>query len=350
MKVQNMTKKFAACTLAGAMMVSMAGMSAAAAGLTTGSVEKPVTSVGISKVITTDGNTYAPNTSFTFKVAPYTPAQGTADTWNNQAVKPGIAGGLTGTTISSTPGSSTAASYTFSGNLAVDGSKFTVPGIYHYVVTEETPSDKYEGIVYSSESYDVYVFVKNKSTVSGQTNDTYVYAVEVVKDKTKSDLTFTNDYGQETTNDSTHDITVTKKIAGEFANMGDTFNFTVKVSGATGEKYKVLYSTNGISSAETSVTSGNTGITVSGIGNNGYIKLYGLTASDTYTITENEANQNGYTTTNGTLTGTLSADGTTATVTNTKNAATPTGIAMDVAPYVLMVAAAGGFAVLKKRK
>ena len=47
----------------------------------------------------------------------------------------------------------------------------------------------------------------------------------------------------------------------------------------------------------------------------------------------------------------MTADNTTATITNTKNAVSPTGIMMDIAPYAVLVviAAAGCFIFLRKR-
>ena len=51
----------------------------------------------------------------------------------------------------------------------------------------------------------------------------------------------------------------------------------------------------------------------------------------------------------GTVSGTISAD-TNITVTNTRNASAPTGIAMTYGPYALMVALAGGMAVLFLRR
>ena len=95
---------------------------------------------------------------------------------------------------------------------------------------------------------------------------------------------------------------------------------------------------------------------------NGTIRIYGLSASDTYEVIETVANQNGYTTTDtdkntaeGTVKGSATADVVdntpTHTVTNNRESSAPTGIAMDIAPYALLVviAAAGCFVFLRKR-
>ena len=82
--------------------------------------------------------------------------------------------------------------------------------------------------------------------------------------------------------------------------------------------------------------------------------IYGLSEDDEYTVTETDYTADGYTTTiDGTegreKSGTISADTNVAFV-NTKNATTPTGIVMNIAPYVLMVAVAAVLAVVFLRK
>ena len=73
-------------------MVSMMGMSVCAAGGVTGGTEdSPITSVPVNKTVSAAENTYAPNTTFNFKVS-------TGDTnpsnWDGKEVKQGILGGL----------------------------------------------------------------------------------------------------------------------------------------------------------------------------------------------------------------------------------------------------------------
>lgn len=82
----------------------------------------------------------------------------------------------------------------------------------------------------------------------------------------------------------------------------------------------------------------------------GSITIYGLTESDKYTVTETDANKDGYTTTidgettaTGTKTGTTKEDGTVVQYVNEKDAAVVTGVAKKYTPYVLLVGAAGAF-------
>ena len=351
MKLNKTFGRIATTLVATAMLASVSAVPAFA--VDGGEPSTAIDSMSISKIVTTDGNTYAPATSFTFEVANGDALEDFNDGTNTVDVTAGVTDGLTGTTIKSTPSTDnpTAASYTFTGELGVDISKFTKPGVYHYVVTEQTPNTPYEGINYSTESYDVYVYVVNGA------ERLEVDAVIAFKDNQKvQNITFTNNYG-EGTNDSTHDVIVTKNVEGSLANMSDTFSFDVSVDGATGEAYKVVYTQNGVETT-TYVTSG-TPTTVSGIGDEDTIHIYGLSASDTYTVTENDGVTKGYTVTDtdkasaeGTVTGRLTADNTQHSITNDKDASTPTGIMMDVAPYVLLVAvaAAGCFVFLRKRR
>ena len=95
------------------------------------------------------------------------------------------------------------------------------------------------------------------------------------------------------------------------------------------------------------------------LGHNDTVHIYGLSATDTYTIVETQAD--GYTTT---ITGadtmtesTRTSSGNVATAddnvvyTNTKQVSTPTGVVLNIAPYIAMVALAGvlAFVFLRRR-
>lgn len=336
MKKNNLAKKLSAVLLAGAMAASMSTGVFADGGIT--SSETGVTSVAVGKTVTTDGNTYAPNTTFTFAVA-----TGNAGSYDDNVVYEGVDGGLTGTTITSAPGEAVAESYSYDGTLAVDASVFPVAGVYHYVVTETEGS--YEGITYDSSSYDVYLYVLNGE------NGLYVAYAVSVKDDEKADLSFTNDYGK--TSDTTHDVTVKKVITGNQANPDAKFNFDVTVTGAEGEKYKVV-----AAGTEYSIVSGGS-LSVS-LGNNNTVTIYGLSANDEYSVKENDETvaANGYTVyddkdyeDDGVVSGKAAEDAESYTVTNTKDATTPTGLVMSYAPYILIVAVAAalGFLFLRRK-
>lgn len=359
MKFDKISKKLAACSLAGVMMVSMLGMTVCAEGGVIGGTEtSPITSVPVNKTVSAAENTYAPNTTFNFTVSTGVDNPGT---WDGKEVKKGIAGGLAvvqGATFAPDTVAETGVTYTPAAakkaSLKTDATQFKVPGIYHYVVSEN--NDGYEGITYDTTTYDVYVYVSAKLDENNNaTSKMYVSGVVSAKsgagEIAKSDLNFNNVYN------GVHKVTVTKKVQGGFATAGDTFKFGVTVKGATGEVYKVAYTTKSVPTT-THVANGAT-IEVE-LGKDDTVTIYGLSATDSYTITEKDVT-NGKTATGYTVTDTCGGNdgkvegmGGTAdasyTIINTKEAVAPTGIAMTVAPYILMVAVAGIFAVLFLRR
>ena len=328
-------KKFStrlmAALMAGTLAVGMMGMSVSAAAVHSGN---PVTTIPVTKNVLTDGNTMAPNTTFEFEVT--VADAGTFNDGNkDQVVYQGIVGGLTAETGATfTPGGKESATgtYTAEGSLKTNAGVFERPGVYHYTVTEK--ENDYEGVTTDTTSYDVYVYVYN-----GENNKLYVGNVVSAKGKTKADLIFNNDYGKE--KDTTHDVIITKVITGNQAVESDTFQLVVMVTGTAGEKYKVTLD----NVEQEPLTSGEKATYT--VTNNTKIHIYGLTENDKVQAKE-EANNQGYqaTYTPGLLEGTLtiSSDGSEATVTNTKNSTSPTGIILNYGPYILMIALAGSMA------
>ena len=427
MKLSKNLGRVATTFLATAMLASVSAVPAFAENYNPGvngpaSGATAVTSVPVTKYVETDGNTFAPATTFKFKV---TTAEA-MDSFDDGANKPqpvlqGIEGGL-GTaetetvdetevtnyyvTIESKPdyngddtvnASDLAVKYTFTGNLQVNADKFAnaTPGIYHYEIEEVEGS--YEGIDYNSKNnkYDIFVYV-----MDGGEDDNYVGYVVTTKNgqesgattnNGKSVLEFTNDYGaDEEHNDSTHDVLIKKVIEGNQADQSSQFKFDVSVNGADNEYYKVTVDTNGDGTIDNTyfIKSKDTTKLEVALSHTGVVRIYGLTETDTYTVKEKNTTAttvgnvttvvttDGYTVTDdvannaeeGTITGVAKTDVTetttgdgesavttavpTATITNTRNSVTPTGIVMNVAPYVLLVvvAAAGCFVFLRKRR
>ena len=171
--------------------------------------------------------------------------------------------------------------------------------------------------------------------------------------------------------------------------MSGTFTFTITIAGdedieadeeagieAVPEKfYYVVYDSDDQPKAGgTNTATSDDAFTVT-LGNGEYVVVYGLSAGDQYTVIEDKAGEEGYVTS--VTTGTTATNGTNTpwdkdeeekdivgqvsansfendayvTYTNTKDASAPTGIAMDIAPYALLVviAAAGCFVFLRKR-
>ena len=217
-----------AALMAGTLAAGMMGMNVSAASVHSGN---PITTIPVTKNVLTDGNTMAPNTTFEVAVAD----AGTFNDGNkDQVVYEGIAGGLTAETGAAfTPGGkgSAAETYTAEGSLKTDAAVFKRPGVYHYTVTEK--ANNYEGVTTDTTSYDVYVYVYNR------TDGLYVGNVVSAKNGGKADLIFNNDYGQDENKDTTHDVVIKKVITGNQAVESDTFQLVVTVTGTAGEKYKV---------------------------------------------------------------------------------------------------------------
>lgn len=356
MKANKLLKTLAASAMSLALLASVTVMPAMAAGVTSSEGETSIPGITVTDVVTTDGKTYAPNTTMTINVT-----EGGGKTFNDGekqvTAEAGVSGGLSGTTITFAPDTESApqASYSMTGTLAVNDGVFSEPGIYHYVVTHG--NNGYEGITYSAETYDVYLYVLNNTAM----NDLYVKHAVCVKngeEDTKAELTFTNNYGAGE-NDTTHDVTVTKQVTGNHGNMvSDRFNFDVSVSGADGEVYRVVVKETASSPEQTLTITSKAAATQVTVKHGGSITIYGLSATDSYTISETNGVELGYTVDNnktndqtGTVTGVTTQDGENYTVTNHKDASTPTGVIMNVAPYALMVViAVAGVAVFMRKR
>lgn len=337
---RRMNKRMAAATLAGAMVLSMNGMAWA-----------EVTEFNLTKEVTTDGNTHAPNTTFRFTIT-----EGDASTFEGAVVSAGVKDGLTLDTannFSFAPGDKVLASYTKTGKIKVDATKFTEPGVYHYLVTET--QDTYDGITYDVTPRHVYVYVVNGTDGYG------VEAVKVVKDgdtAKEDNLKIVNSYGDGSTpNDDIHDFIIKKTVTGNQGHKNKPFSFTVTIDGDDAdkegaEKYMAV-KTPKTGEAETiHITDGLTQTFTLMDGET--LHIYGLSEKDKYTVTETDYSADGYTTTvkEDNAEGFLTADGITVEFINHKDVGPATGVAMTFAPYVLLVAAAGGLGavVLGKKK
>ena len=355
MKFQRIAGRLAAGVMTGAVLLTTFGGTALAA---TGAT--PLEKMEYTKVVTTDGHTYAPKTSFSFTLTPVDHSKDTTQaTFEGNVVLSGVEGGLTlkAGTITFTPSGSTPdASYSGKDEITWNMEKFNTPGVYHYRMQETAGS--YEGIVYDATVYDVYAFV-----LRDETGSLYVKSIictkpvkndrDEIKD-TKADLIFTNDYGKD--GDTTHDINIIKKVTGNMGETNKDFVFRVKVKGTEGEWYKVVVTekeggkvteTHLVNNVEAEFT----------VRDTGSIHIYGLTAGDTYTVNEQDYTVDGYTTTYVDAAGKevpntnqVTEDGSLLYVDNHRDAAIPGGVVTTVAPYVLMLAFAAAMIFFFGRK
>lgn len=374
---KNISRRLAAAVMAGAMMVSMVGMTAFAQQGDPAESEY-VYSTGdtftITKYLGIPAYIMTPDVTFDFMITGATNVG--KQTIGDIPVQAGATGDIKqtaganfdpGTTVP-TEARTEEEQATFKVNL----NKYNAPGIYKYSVAEDR-TNPYDGVTYSTETKDLYVYIQNKvdgegNYVDSNTDGTpdlevaYVMLVNANGDPTvpaDKDNSFKNKYGKgESGEDTVYDLTLTKKITGNVANLSDKFDFTVTINADNASDKFVLRQ-----QGETDKIIGDNERTVVTLGNNESITIYGLSTKDTYTIVEDYGTKEGYTTTatvdevtynlNGGLT-VEEEDGINADVsvvyTNDKTASTPTGVVMTVAPYIVMVAVAAGVAFLFLRR
>ena len=379
--------KLATLALSGMMVMSMA-------------VPAFAQDVNFEKRVHTDGKTLAPNTTFNFKVTPAKQAgsytyEGKEDKkQHTETTKPGPADGITVTGASFTPkakkfGDEKGADYgIFKSNavIHVDERKFNDFGFYEYDMVEDVNDEnRYEGGYYTKSEFKIFVL---KYQEGGEVK----FATNVVRVKNNKGESVNvkvtgvdNNYGREmppsdnpdippynedpNPYDTTHEVTVRKKILGKVANQSEKFKFYVTVVPADkkGQKGDELYNVEKEGDANLggieAFTAGVESKTPIVVGNNDGFTITGLTKGDKVIVRE-DATNNTYTMTAGAVTGKEDyvskvadvVDYTTSfnalkdkaevDIKNTKDVVTPTGIVMNVAPYAMMLAVAGGLGVV----
>ncbi len=360
--------RIAASFVATAMLATMAIVPASAAPVT-GDGTNAVDSFTITKHLTKEDKTMTPKVDFTFTV---NAATATNEKRNGIPVTSGVEGGVTvndeddSADFAPGDGLDNSTDLTDTVTFDVNLDKFSLAGIYKYTIAEDEVT--YDGITKDPNVLDLYVYIQTDA--SGSLKVAYTELVDPdggvgsteetpVEAKTDS---FTNDYDS-INKTALHDLVLYKVVSGNAANMSEKFDFTVKIDGETGEKYYVeigKYTEEGgfvATPNSTMILTSGTASSSFKLGNGDAIKIYGLDSNDTYTIEEVNDNTNGYTLKindiaddDGITTGTISSD-TNVVYENNKNASTPTGIVMDIAPYAVLVviAAAGCFIFLRKR-
>ena len=368
--------KLATLALSGMMVMSMAVPAFAA------QVEVP-----FKKTLHTDGNTYAPNATFKFDVVAktgnitYNGKQYTGLTAAEGAVKVKDAV-FTKDLGLGTPDAG-GASIKVPANIVVDEDKFT-GGLGNYFFTMTEKDEGYEGIRYSKAEYTIVV---TKSEENGKAKFTTTVQREGngLFETTKPGE-IQNNYGKhfppETPdfpdpkpdphnpnpdpnpkNDTTHDVTVKKRIKGGFANTSRSFNFAVTVESqeSKGERYKVeVLNKDGAVTETTFVddrspksfsVSQDSGLRIYGLTEHDLVKVH-ETDGDDYVMTVDPKEDNSFIknivkpNNNFKTQFNVVKDKANFDVINTKEAVTPTGIVMNVAPYAMMLAVAGGLGVV----
>ena len=240
--------------------------------------------------------------------------------------------------------------------LTLPNETYTEAGVYKYTIDEVNPT--LDGVTDQTGSLDLYLIVTRTNEGPIGDSETFKVSGAVIKDASdKKTATWTNYYKLNDDGESeVGTISVTKKIAGAMGNMNDEFEFTIGIPN-DGVKYS-YYINDELQDGTLDYTTNKVTL-----GHNDTLKVVGLDDKENITVTETIPENSGYETTEITNDNDLDLDnGITLTVdknnvkatvfTNTRDAVTPTGIVMNVAPYALLVviAAAGCFVFLRKRR
>lgn len=137
-------------------------------------------------------------------------------------------------------------------------------------------------------------------------------------------------------NEKLHFVNLKKILEGNAADLGSKWDFTVTITGKAGECFEIQ---KGDTVQTLSIPAGNTSVSASiALGSNESAVIKGLSGSNRYTIIENKANSDGYTTTvSGNSSGTASDN--TVIFTNTKRLIVPAGLDLNNDSVFILVCA-----------
>ena len=362
-------KKFFAGVLAAAMMLTVGATSAFAAGTQPGSKITPnegKAMVTLTKQLTVKNGVAPSGMKFTFEIAP-----GTADAVNH-VVAGEVAEGFQPLSVTMTP----AAGQTYTANpntpytaefsfdlVKLLGKNSTKLGKYAYTITEVDP--QLPGITKDNDALNMVVSVVNADK-DNPDGSHYAYYVALRKGTAteKAEGKFNNDY-------ETNSLTLSKKVKGNFGDLGETFTFyvTFNKGDATKDYTDILFDKHGDGititeknggAAATALTYGKDYAVTLKHGQN--VQFTNIPNGVTYTIAEDTTKADWqYTVSlesnpsvalfNATTEGTVSE---TATVTfiNDHQGTPDMGVVLDNAPYIAMLAivAIGGVALMLNKR
>lgn len=249
--------------------------------------------------------------------------------------------------------------------LTINFPAFTMPGLYHFTVTEVDA--KTQGVTYNTETIKISALVSFDTADATQLvcNTTQVGITKEGEDGTKNDDTLENKF-------DLANLDITKTVTGNMGDKEQLFDITLTLATEDGKTVR-----NDITISGSSDTSSNQ--TVAGTGTSEWtgtktinlkikhgdtIKVNDIPVGVTYTVAESDAHSavdangsdgsKGYTIKLDNASKKLeTAAGTEiAAITNTKTLGIDTGIALDVAPYVMimMIALAGAAMLVVRRR
>lgn len=260
-------------------------------------------------------------------------------------------------------------------SISLNSFSFEDAGVYKYQIAETDVDGITEGGTHT-----LYLYVERSTT----DEDVYIVTGAVLKNdlNTKTDV-WNNSYllggdpdqpidPDEPPAVTQNEVMISKTVDGSMGNRTNQFAFTMSITSEPTKSYNIVYEE--LNSEGKWVVSErvepqwtydeekhNLSFTLA---HNERLHVYGLT-NEVYTVDETVANADSYVTTikNGSsdintenapdgVTNTFNGTDTTIAYTNTREAVSPTGLIMDIAPYALLVvvAAAGCFVFLRKRR
>ncbi len=375
MKFSKISKRLAACTLAGAMMVSMLGMTAFAEEQASSSRNAAVQFNKVLDMTSADGAS-VPDVTFSYEIAAGPSAEANIEK-NTPEIIAGVVvkdddGNVIAPFISDVSFPTTDGKLTQPVTVNFSGVTFEKPGIYRYVITEiKRTDDIYENIDYGNVTRYLDVYVEN--VIDKATNKVTGYTItksiltenSIIPVQSEDGKSLIYDKGKESKADGyknaykTWSLTLDKTLAGTMANYNDKFNFTIEITGVQNGSTVTVNGnpTEGATNKKITITSE--------LGHGDRITIKGIPSNASYKIVEDLTGKAGYTTsikekqdnsdkvvTRDDVEITKAMDKANEEVhyTNTKNAVSPTGVALTVAPYLVMVAAAGILAILFLRR
>lgn len=360
--------RVATTLVAGAMLTALALPVYATDGVQ-GSTETTINSLTITKELQMPTNVVtSENVDFDFTLSGENAGEGETILSNNVSLDvtsgTGTATGTAHFNAGAKNGDTATATFSFSSNFS-----FSNPGVYKYKINEDDVSAD-TGYSDATNALYAYLFVKKADnpaadTIGDSKDGMVIYAAVVTTNSTTANKagakteTWTNNY----MTDATGSLKVTKNIDGTMASPNDEFTFTV--SGLTPNRTYVVSGTGITAGSNDKITANAKGEYQFTLKATETRTILGLTANE-YVVTETPSTE-GYELTSvtgkddddedisdGSADVTLTTEAMTKEVVfvNTRNAVTPTGIVMNVAPYVLLVvvAAAGCFVFLRKRR
>ena len=246
---------------------------------------------------------------------------------------------------------------TYSQGFSIDlvkllGDNYNKVGKYAYTISED--DTKIPGITKDAHEYEMIVSVVNKQKENLDGNTGYGYYVAMYNSEgTKVPAEFSNTY-------NSYSLKVEKTVKGDFGDLNQEFTFVITLDKAKGMDNNYANAT--VDSTNTANNDSAWTWTADGkaqkevtLKHNQFATISNLPVGVTYTVTEKDADAEGwvYTTTGEVETATaINAEKNEVTIINDHKGVSDMGVVLDNAPYIAMLAivAIGGVALMLNKR